>query len=680
MSTQRATARGEASAARLRRDAEGTVEARREAPFEAIAALQRTAGNAAVEAALRSAGVRLHADAGAKEVLRGRRALALARGRDVYISPTLDLAGERGREVLAHELAHVAQQTRPEQGTPPAALEAEAQAIGAGAEVEVAAGASFGVTQTLLFDDTEEEAAREREARDSHARELAERRGVLKSTAAWKDYVDHPIIGPWLKQHPDALDPLGRNTEFREWIRDPQKHRPAPASPPRSEAPQPAPAAVAAPVTAVLPAASDLQVEFDQASGRQIISYRGTPVAAIEAPKGAQLNVDVVASGDDVRLNVTGGPHRVVPLGARAGAHPEATVPVYSEDTPPPAAKSLEQVARESWERSTSPRQKWEAALRGPPERYIGSLERSLLQFESGMRMVPGVRAGVSFGHALWGEDILNRPVSRSAAALQGVTEFGEDLSMILGPEDLMELGSGRAGAALGEGATMTSEVGAAGGREGLTAKPLRGEPPSRVAHADLERVTYTDVKSPATTKGNVSSPKYRPEPPKPASAPAPTKKQLRSLSLNEGYTARPKGLSADLDPVAAQVKEQGLTKQSWKQQGREFRSDVLETFQYDKNQPAHVRGWLENEQRRLAFREAEGGAARQSTLSPAERRRRLDLGKNPEKVRNPPGYVLGHGSGTPAREGFDYTNSTLTTADLNELEELTSRKFRRRR
>jgi hypothetical protein len=37
--------------------------------------------------------------------------------------------------------------------------------------------------------------------------------------------------------------------------------------------------------------------------------------------------------------------------------------------------------------------------------------------------------------------------------------------------------------------------------------------------------------------------------------------------------------------------------------------------------------------------------------------------------LRRPPGYELGHLPGKRASEGFDYTNSTLVTKDINDLE-----------
>jgi RHS repeat-associated protein len=80
--------------------------------------------------------------------------------------------------------------------------------------------------------------------------------------------------------------------------------------------------------------------------------------------------------------------------------------------------------------------------------------------------------------------------------------------------------------------------------------------------------------------------------------------------------------------------------------QGREFRIDQLELLEFDPNAPAHVRGWLANE------------------------RRRITRGGTPSEPAVPPGYELGHGRTTPAREGYDYTNSQLQGIDLNQLQE----------
>jgi hypothetical protein len=54
-------------------------------------------------------------------------------------------------------------------------------------------------------------------------------------------------------------------------------------------------------------------------------------------------------------------------------------------------------------------------------------------------------------------------------------------------------------------------------------------------------------------------------------------------------------------------------------EQGRDFRIDQLELYEFDPDQPKHVRGWLENERRRIA------------------------AGNGEPYPRNPPGYVQGH-------------------------------------
>jgi hypothetical protein len=90
-------------------------------------------------------------------------------------------------------------------------------------------------------------------------------------------------------------------------------------------------------------------------------------------------------------------------------------------------------------------------------------------------------------------------------------------------------------------------------------------------------------------------------------------------------------------------------------EQGRDFRTDNLEVNEFDPNQPKHVRGWLKNERRRIAS------------------------GNGSSTPRNPPGYVQAHGRTTPAREGYDYTNSRLQGKDLNDLEERVRRRKNRR-
>jgi RHS repeat-associated protein len=87
------------------------------------------------------------------------------------------------------------------------------------------------------------------------------------------------------------------------------------------------------------------------------------------------------------------------------------------------------------------------------------------------------------------------------------------------------------------------------------------------------------------------------------------------------------------------------------KEQGREFRTDQLSTYEFDPNQPSHIRGWLKQERRLV-----EQG--------------RLDA------PRTPPGFVQAHGRQTPAQEGFDYSNSRMQTEELNKLEEAMRRRY----
>ena len=85
--------------------------------------------------------------------------------------------------------------------------------------------------------------------------------------------------------------------------------------------------------------------------------------------------------------------------------------------------------------------------------------------------------------------------------------------------------------------------------------------------------------------------------------------------------------------------------------QGREFRTETLQLHEFDSTMPKHIRGWLKNERRMIEY-------------------------GNRTSPRNPPGYVLAHGRTTPAREGFDYSNSRLQLKILNDLEERIRRRF----
>ena len=88
------------------------------------------------------ADVRVHRDARARELTGASDALALTRGTDIYVADDAQLSDTRpGRALLAHELAHVAQQRASARDTPSAMLEAEAsrasRAVEAGHDVRI---------------------------------------------------------------------------------------------------------------------------------------------------------------------------------------------------------------------------------------------------------------------------------------------------------------------------------------------------------------------------------------------------------------------------------------------------------------------------------------------------------------------------------------------------------------
>ena len=90
-----------------------------------------------------------------------------------------------------------------------------------------------------------------------------------------------------------------------------------------------------------------------------------------------------------------------------------------------------------------------------------------------------------------------------------------------------------------------------------------------------------------------------------------------------------------------------GFSNLNFGKQGREFRKDQLETYEFDAKLPKQIRGWLKQE-------------------------------RNRGSLRTPPGYVQVHGRTTPAREGFDYSNSRLQNQGLNTLEERIRRRLGR--
>ena len=153
------------------RESKGTDRARGGA--EAVLALQHSAGNHAVAGLLRSSGhgldagtrenmeqrfgadfrdVRIHRGQAASGAALAAGARAITHGRDILFGPGYyDPRTADGKRLLAHELAHVIQQSRKGQGTAAAAAESEARAaasgIVAGKAVAVAIAAGGGGAQ-----------------------------------------------------------------------------------------------------------------------------------------------------------------------------------------------------------------------------------------------------------------------------------------------------------------------------------------------------------------------------------------------------------------------------------------------------------------------------------------------------------------------------------------------------
>lgn len=227
------------------------------APKDALQALQQAAGNQAVATLAQGAtplapGARARLEArygvslGAVQVHTGSEAakattdlgsIAFTRGTDVYLSD----AAARDPLVIGHELVHVLQQLGPGQDAPEHELEGEATAVASGESDAISGGAAFGSTQTFWpFDDEEETKKAAQQKRDEELANTIEQLGVLtKSTEEWKKYASDPVIGGWLRAHPDAVDPLRTNRDYQVWLGDPKSKPPGATDlPRRQEIPQ----------------------------------------------------------------------------------------------------------------------------------------------------------------------------------------------------------------------------------------------------------------------------------------------------------------------------------------------------------------------------------------------------------------------------------------------------------
>jgi uncharacterized protein DUF4157 len=334
----------------------------------AVLELQRSAGNMAVE---RLAGtpldeslraemeerlgadlshVRIHADARAAVQAQEEHAVALTRGADVtFARGMFQPSSQLGRVVLAHELAHVVQQTR-RAGHPPLqseGLEAEADIAAAGAGPIVGA-ANTGTVQRLSdfsedpvgfledilgfsWDEQKEKPLDKAELRWAEETLLPS----LAGPKSWKEHLGSERAARVMRLHSGVAHRFADDTEFEEWKLSGGKPRQTTAAPTKApSAGQGESASIRYP---------NVQTTFDEATSRWIVSVDGVARVAIEVP-------DKTAT---VPFNVT--------------TDDRGNVAVEADETKgaklvPLAGKTQEEIFKENWQTRTTKEQKLQAA------------------------------------------------------------------------------------------------------------------------------------------------------------------------------------------------------------------------------------------------------------------------------------------------------------------------------
>ena len=349
-----------------------------------------------------------------------------------------------------------------------AMLAALAPLAAGNAAVEQVLSRAWSSFQEFLWHEKEDAENEQRQAQEDKVAMLVQRLGILSKEGKeeWRKHIHDPQISPWLRAHRDLLDPRGADEEFQRWLNEPgyeppgalpapEKIVPAPWQPPGKT--QAASASTQSVPSRDVNAPFDVNTTYDEASGRHVVTINGVPFAAIIAAKDTPLEINVQIVDGDPTLNVSGGLHEVVPLlpppRGTISSEPVAysETPALTAEQPPAPGKEpssgeiLEQRARKNYLEGTSPGERFEAAQRGRPGKYIGKLERSLQQFEQTLKLIPGARAGVPYAQVYWGEDILGNEVDRWEAFKEGTIALAEDLTSVFEPEDLIELGAGKA-------------------------------------------------------------------------------------------------------------------------------------------------------------------------------------------------------------------------------------------
>jgi len=449
--------------------------------------------------------------------------------------------------------------------------------------------------QEALWHEEEDAEKEQLQAQEDKVAMLVQRLGILSKEGKdeWRKHIHDPQISQWLRAHRDLLDPRAADEEFQRWLNEPGYEppgsRPAPEKvvPAAWQPPQTAQAARTATQSIAsrdVNAPFDVNTSYDEASGRHVVTINGVPFAAIVAAKETPLEIDVAIVDGNPTLNVSGGLHEVVPLlppprgTISSEPVPYSETPALTAEQPavpakePSSGEILEQRARKNYLEGTSPGERFEAAQKGRPQKFMGKLERSLQKFEQTLKSIPGGRAGVSYAQVYWGKDLLDNEVDRWEAFKEGTIAFAEDLTLVLGPEDLMELGAGRA-------ATSARAV-----EEGVTAVPNLhpnvGPPPvpvtieargAKEVGAELENFDRVPQFSPLEQQlreGSLLTPRRQapqiPEPyqlpPKktPASAPAEVRLEKPSVSLPPEPAKVDQSIEFSLSPP--ETKQPGTT------------------------------------------------------------------------------------------------------------------------
>jgi Domain of unknown function (DUF4157) len=403
-----------------------------------------------------------HGPEAAREAAR-RGAVAFTRGRDVFLGETVE---PNDPHVLAHEAAHTVQQAAAGAHDAPAALEAEAQAAGAGGST-VTGSAPFGSIQKL---DAPEPPLTEQEMRWADDW-LLPRLGRDKS---WKENIGGEQAARIMRLHSGVAHRFAGDAEFREWRRAGGKPQAvAPVQPwgagGAGETAEPAATTETAveepgvteggrgqvPAGTVQIQPSNVDLSFDEAGSRWVVTVDGAPAAAVEVPS-KQTRVDINVTTDD-RGNLSvavDGPGRIVPL-TPAAAKPEGPATSEAETTGTSEArgftrsevepmlvegarrpKTQEELFKESWARNTTPQQKAEAAQLGPPPIYYTKEMRELDAppeiFEAADMFLPlpVFTTGWRGAEAIWGETLSGVPVDQAAAAKSIATELA--MSIVL--------------------------------------------------------------------------------------------------------------------------------------------------------------------------------------------------------------------------------------------------------